>query len=139
MSQFIYDLENQRFGLKRKGPSGGKYELTSLENGFRFTRNQGRPWALPSPVKFYGFPDQVYAYFQNAGFLSELPLAFEKLFGQLYYLGPLREFPQRHYAWKGSEPADMGQRGERVVDALLAARPAREIYLHRPQTQASDS
>ena len=73
-------------------------------------------------MKFYGFPDQVYAYYQNAGFLSELQLAFEQLFGQLYYLGPLREFPQRHYAWKGSEPADMGRRGERVVDAMLAAR-----------------
>ena len=121
VSQFVYDLAKERFGLKRKGSSGGKYDLTSFE-GFRFTRNLGRAWNLPSPVKFYGFPDQVYAYYQNAGFLSELQLAFEKLFGQLYYLGPLREFPQRHYPWKGSEPADMGRRGERVVDALLAAR-----------------
>jgi predicted ATPase len=43
------------------------------------------------------------------------------LFSRFYYLGPLREFPQRHYAWKGSEPADMGRRGERVVDAMLAS------------------
>jgi predicted ATPase len=85
------------------------------------TRTQGRVWDLPAPVKFYGFPDQVYAYYQNAGFLADLQLAFENLFGRLYYLGPLREFPQRNYAWKGSEPADMGRRGERVVDALLAA------------------
>ena len=89
---------------------------------FRIGRNQGRPWGLPPPVKFYGFPDQVYAYYKNAGFLSDLQLAFEKLFGRLYYLGPLREFPRRHYPWNGSEPADMGRRGERVVDALLAAR-----------------
>ena len=128
VSRLRYDLADQQFGLKRKGPSGGKYELTSREDGFRFTRNQGRPWALPSPVKFYGFPDQVYAKYQNAGFLSELQLAFEQLFGQLFYLGPLREFPQRHYAWKGSEPADMGRRGERVVDAMLAAR-GREEYI----------
>jgi predicted ATPase len=121
VSRFIYDLAEHRFGLNRKGSSSGKYELTS-QGGFRFTRNQGRPWALSSPVKFYGFPDQVYAKYQNAGFLSELQLALEQLFGQLYYLGPLREFPQRHYAWKGSEPADMGRRGERVVDAMLAAR-----------------
>jgi predicted ATPase len=122
VSQFAYDLAGQQFGLRRKGPSGRKYDLTSLEDRFRFTRNLGRAWDLPSPVKFYGFPDQVYAYYQNAGFLSELQLAFERLFGQLYYLGPLREFPQREYKWKGSEPADMGRRGERVVDAMLAAR-----------------
>jgi predicted ATPase len=72
-------------------------------------------------VKCYGFPDQVKAYFQNAGFLADLQLAFEKMFGRVYYLGPLREYPKRQYTWAGSEPADMGQRGERVVDALLAA------------------
>jgi hypothetical protein len=128
VSRFAYDLADHRFGLNRKGPSSGKYELTSEAEAFRFTRTQGRAWGLPSPVKFYGFPDQVYAYYQNAGFLSELQLALEQLFGQLYYLGPLREFPQRHYAWKGSEPADMGRRGERVVDAMLAARE-RKTYI----------
>ena len=119
-----YDVNGNRFVLKRKGQSGAKYELTNENEeseGIRFTRTQGRVWDLPAPVKFYGFPDQVYAYYQNAGFLSDLQLEFEKLFGLLYYLGPLREFPQRHYPWKGSEPADMGRRGERVVDALLAS------------------
>ncbi len=122
VSKLVYDLGTHEFSLTRKGATGGKYELHSNGDGFRFTRTPGRVWDLPSPVKFYGFPDQVYAYYQNAGFLSELQLAFESLFGRLFYLGPLREFPQRHYAWKGSEPADMGRRGERVIDAMLAAR-----------------
>lgn len=121
VSNLEYDADGNRFVLKRKGQTGAKYELTNENEGIRFTRTQGRAWDLPAPVKFYGFPDQVYAYYQNAGFLADLQLAFENLFGRLYYLGPLREFPQRHYAWKGSEPADMGRRGERVVDALLAA------------------
>jgi len=122
VSKFLYDLAEHHFVVSKKETKGAKYELSSEGGDFRFIRIQGRPWDLPAPVKFYGFPDQVYAYYQNAGFLAELQLAFEKLFGQIYYLGPLREFPQRHYAWKGSEPADMGRRGERVVDALLAAR-----------------
>lgn len=121
VSSLEYDANGNRFVLKRKGQSGAKYELTNENEGIRLIRTQGRVWDLPAPVKFYGFPDQVYAYYQNAGFLSDLQLAFENLFGRLYYLGPLREFPQRHYAWKGSEPADMGRRGERVVDALLAS------------------
>lgn len=121
VSALEYDTNGNCFVLRRKGQSGAKYELTNEKEGIRFTRTQGRVWDLPAPVKFYGFPDQVYAYYQNAGFLSDLQLAFENLFGRLYYLGPLREFPQRHYAWKGSEPADMGRRGERVVDALLAS------------------
>jgi predicted ATPase len=126
VSSLVYDLGNSHFSLKRKGQSGAKYELTAQGvtgqgEEFRFVHAPGRVWDLPTPVKFYGFPDQVYAYFQNAGFLSKLQLEFENLFGRVYYLGPLREFPQRHYAWKGSEPADMGRRGERVVDAMLAS------------------
>ncbi len=122
VSYLEYGLPNHKFRLGRKGSSGGKYELTSDGGGLRFVRTQGRAWDVPAPVKFYGFPDQVYAYYQNAGFLSQLQLAFENLFSQIYYLGPLREFPQRYYAWKGSEPADMGRRGERVIDAMLSAR-----------------
>jgi predicted ATPase len=122
VSKLEYDAGGNRFVLRRKGQTGAKYELANEGDGIRFTRTQGRAWDLPAPVKFYGFPDQVYAYYQNAGFLADLQLAFENLFGRLYYLGPLREFPQRHYGWKGSEPGDMGRRGERVVDALLASR-----------------
>lgn len=121
-TEFTYGLGNASFTMRRKPESTSEYQLTCNTEEFHFVRTQGRAWPLPPPVKCYGFPDQVYAYYQNAGFLAELQLAFEQLFGGIYYLGPLREFPQRHYAWKGSEPADMGRRGERVVDALLASR-----------------
>lgn len=117
-----YGVADEEFRMSRKDDSKAKYELNSREDGYRFVRTQGRPWDLPAPVKFYGFPDQVYAYYQNAGFLSDLQLELEGLFKNIFYLGPLREFPQRLYTWKGSEPADMGRRGERVVDAILAAR-----------------
>jgi len=122
VSKLVYHLGKDVFSLSRKGQGNAKYELKSSGPEFRFMRTQGRPWDLSAPVKFHGFPDQAYAFYQNAGFLSSLQLELENLFGRVYYLGPLREFPQRHYPWKGSEPSDMGRRGERVVDALLAAK-----------------
>lgn len=122
VEDFSYNLGINVFRMHRKGDSGSKYKLTATAGGFDFTRTHGRVWDLPAPVKCYGFPDQVYAYYQNAGFLAQLQLAFEELFSQVYYLGPLRDFPQRHYTWKGSEPGDMGRRGERVVDAMLSSR-----------------
>ena len=122
VSELTYGLSGSTFTMSRKGELGAQYKLTSDAKDFHFIRTQGRAWPLPPPVKCYGFPDQVYAYYQNAGFLADFQLAFEDLFSRIYYLGPLREFPQRHYAWKGSEPSDMGRRGERVVDALLASR-----------------
>ena len=77
---------------------------------------------MQAPVKCYGFPDRVKAYYQNAEFLSDFQLAFEELFAGIYYLGPLRDYPRRQYTWADAQPADMGQRGEKVVDALLASR-----------------
>jgi len=128
--RMAYSFADHEFEMKQLGASPGKYELLAKGDGFTFLRTRGRPWQLPSPVKCYGFPDQAKAYFQNAEFLADLQLAFENLFGHVYYLGPLREYPQREYSWAGAEPADMGLRGERVVDALLAARQ-RDLRISR--------
>lgn len=123
VEQFSYGLGNNRFTMTRKGTTGSKYKLdTKTDNDFRLLRTQGRPWELPSPIKCYGFPDQTYAYYQNAGFLADLQLALEQMFQRVYYLGPLRDSPQRFYRWTGGEPSDMGRRGERAIDALLAKR-----------------
>ena len=97
-----------------------KYELVT--DGYEAKRVRGRGWALPKPIKTYGFPDQSSGYYQNTGFLSDFVLAFEELFHDLYYLGPLREYPNRSYAWAGERPQDVGRRGELAVQALLASR-----------------
>ncbi|RME84887.1 MAG: DUF3696 domain-containing protein [Caldilineae bacterium] len=106
-----------RFGMERKG---GRYSL--IAEGHELKRTRGRPRRVLHPVKCYGFPDEVNAQFVNAGFLSDLVLAFEHLFQNIYYLGPLREYPHRSYVWAGERPQDVGIRGELAVPALLAAR-----------------
>lgn len=118
-----YRFSDYTFSLKRKSEKEAKYKLSATPAKFRFSRRtRGRAWELPAPVKCYGFPDQVKAYYQNAGFLSDFELAFEQLFSRIYYLGPLREYPKRQYTWAGAQPADMGHRGEKAIDALLASR-----------------
>jgi predicted ATPase len=117
-----YDFDNSRFVYKAKEGKSGYQLVAESEESFRFKRSRGRQWDLPAPVKCYGFPDQVSSYFQNAGFLADFQLAFEEQMARTYYLGPLREYPQRQYTWAGSQPADMGRRGEKVIDAILAAR-----------------
>lgn len=119
-----YQFDNNTFSLERKGTKG--YELNSGTESYKLVRAVGRPGELPSPVKFYGFPDQVRAYYQNAGFLSDFELALENSFAQMYYLGPLRDYPRRQYVWAGAQPIDMGRRGERAVDALLASQKNRK-------------
>ena len=117
-----YQFADHEFGMRLRNPTKMEYELYSSPAGFEFVRTRGRAWGLPAPVKCYGFPDQTRAYYQNAGFLSDFELELEQLCNRIFYLGPLREYPRRQYTWAGSQPTDMGRRGERVIDALLAAR-----------------
>ncbi len=122
-----YRFHGVELGMKwvqrEQGAERG-YELFPTPSGreWGFKRNRGRAWPLPPPNKFYGFPDEVRAYYQNAQCLSDFELEFERLWTRLYYLGPLREYPHRQYLWAGGEPLDVGRRGERVVEALLASR-----------------
>ena len=97
-----------------------RYDL-QFEN-FNAVRTTGRAWELPAPTRFYGFPDEALAYFQNTHFLPDFSLALERMLGSISYLGPLRENPQRVYTWAGGTPPDVGWRGERTVEALLAGR-----------------
>lgn len=122
VNRIVYSFAGHDFTMAQKSDGKHAYELSvEPKEDFHFTRTVGRAWDLPPPVKCYGFPNEVNARYQNAGFLSDLQLAFEQLFTGTKYLGPLREYPRRQYPWSGGEPVDMGQRGERVVEALLAA------------------
>ena len=96
-----------------------KYELGA--SNYNLVRKPGRPWKLPTPVRFYGFPDEVGAYYQNAGFTSDFALALEQQLKRIQYLGPLRTYPERSYVWSGEVPEHVGWRGERAVEAMLAA------------------
>jgi hypothetical protein len=124
--RFSYSFGQQTFGMTLKGQANKEYELIS--KGYQPKRQVGRPWPLPSPVKFYGFPDEVSGYFQNVGFLSEIVLELEGLFRRTAYLGPLRDYPKRIYTWAGDEPSDVGRKGELAVPATLAAR-AKGAYI----------
>lgn len=110
---------SKEFALEAKATE----DATPAQKDFSFVRNRGRVWSLPGPIKSYAFPDQAKTFFQNANFLSDFELQFESLMDRIYYLGPLREYPKRDYVWSGASPTDVGQRGEKVVDAILAARP----------------
>ncbi len=117
-----YEFLENIFAIEPRTKSPTEFDLRWEGPGaLAFIRNQGRGWPLPGPVKTHLFPDQAFTYFQNTGFLSDFEAAYEALMDDLFYLGPLREHPQREYRWSGASPYDVGPRGERTVDAMLAA------------------
>ena len=119
--ELAYRFDSTDFRLHAKEGSRGHYELTTSRRNFRFKRIRGRAWPLPKPIKTHLFPGAAKTFFQNSSFLGDFELRYERLMDSLFYLGPLREHPKREYPWAGSRPDDVGQRGERTIDAILAA------------------
>jgi len=107
-------------GMERKPETRSEYKVDATD--YTLKRKQGRVWYPGAPVRFYGFPDEVVAYHQNADFVQELNLHHEKLYRSLCYLGPLRTKAERLYSWTGIVPESVGYAGENTVAAILAAR-----------------
>ncbi|MBA4088763.1 MAG: DUF3696 domain-containing protein [Novosphingobium sp.] len=124
IERMSYTAGSASFSIeKRSGKSG--YQLQSSdEERMKFVRSMGRPWDLPEPTKCYSFPDQVQTYFQNTYFLGFLENSYVNQMDQILHLGPLRDDPRRQYTWAGSSPSDVGRRGERTIEAILAATEA---------------
>lgn len=125
LDQLKYELfegEESRLsiGMERKLDAKSEYKVDSTN--YTLKRKQGRVWYPGAPVRFYGFPDEVVAYHQNADFVQALNLHHEKLYRSLCYLGPLRTKAERLYSWTGMEPESVGYSGENTVAAILAAR-----------------
>ncbi|EIC22816.1 AAA family ATPase [Thiorhodovibrio frisius] len=125
LDQLKYELlaeEESRLsiGMERKSDTKAEYRVDATN--YTLKRKQGRVWYPGAPVRFYGFPDEVVAYHQNADFVQALNLRHEKLYQSICYLGPLRTKAERLYSWTGMEPESVGYAGENTVAAILAAR-----------------
>lgn len=124
----VNDLKYEMFHRKSSSltvklsltPDKQKYEVISEE--YVLLRKKQRAWAIKDVVRFYGFPDEVVAYYQNAEFVQMLNLEQENLFHDIYYLGPLRTKTERLYTWGGITPESVGFAGENTIVAILAAR-----------------
>jgi predicted ATPase len=119
VQSFNYLFDEQQVGMTKR-PSDDKYDFWMEK--IKIKRRPGRVWPLPAPSRFYGFPDELTNYFQDAHWTADLSLALEQELARIHYVGPLREYPKRSYLWAGMRPENVGSRGELSVPALLAAR-----------------
>jgi len=123
VERFSYAVSNEDEKLiagMRRSSKDGKYEL--VVDGYKGVRQPGRAWPLPPPYHFHGFPDEAIAYYQNTGFVADFALRLQELMKSVFHVGPLREYPNRTYLWSGEQHQHVGQRGERAIEAILAAR-----------------
>ncbi len=105
-------------GLKLEDGPAERYTLQ--HSGYRPVRQEGRSEPLPGPERFYRFPEEATAYYQNLRAASDLAFSLEETLRSVFYLGPLREPPRRSYRWSGEAPDHVGPRGDRFIEAILA-------------------
>lgn len=91
LERLSYSFASRTFALEVSDKAGRTsahpaanhdYTLTagSAIPPFEFRRMRGRPWDLPPPINCFGFPDELYSYYRNASFLSDLELALHRQF-----------------------------------------------------------
>ena len=113
--------EKQSLSVELSQKEGSKeYQVTPEQ--YPLVRKKMRAWALKDVVRFYGFPDEAVAYYQNAEFVQVLNFEQEQLFKSISYLGPLRSKGDRVYTWSGHAPESVGASGENTIAAILSAR-----------------
>ncbi len=130
---FDQDQEVVSLSLEKKHDYKNEYQVNS--SGYSLVRQKGRAWGLRSPLRFYGFPDEVVAYYQNADFVQDFNLKHEKLFRSIFYLGPFRTKAERLYSWTGIEPENVGYQGENSIACILAARNRRLSLGYKKHTK----
>ncbi len=104
---FSYQVGEQRFGIGRDNQGIYRVSALGVQN---LNATLFRCYAIRN-----SYPHILQLF-------SPLQTHFENLFHSIRYLGPLREYPRRHYAWQGKHSPGVGQHGEDMVTALFSGR-----------------
>lgn len=114
LERFEYAVDTRRFTVESSPPR----DLISYRLGGAVLLDRVR--VRSGTRKSYGFPTSVEELQAEAFNPRDHEFLFEEQFNRIRYLGPLREHPRRDYRRTGVRPSDVGQRGEKVVDAILS-------------------
>ena len=123
--------EEQTFGIEPNPEKGNAFRFFEVEKKIPSGDvSIGHGNIDTGPIKTHLFPFQAILHTSsiNQDLLKLLELDYEKLMDRIYYLGPLRDYPQRQYNWSGGSPYDVGARGELTINAILAASEKGKAY-----------
>jgi hypothetical protein len=115
-----YGLAGCEVGLTEQERHGSYEVVVAPPGALGLGPWEGLEGPVGSPVKSYGFPAELVARWRGAAVFGALALAYERLFEQVYHLGPHRVGAPRDVRPLGGAPGTVGPQGERAVEVLLA-------------------
>ena len=120
LEEMAYRIDERRFGMRRV-PDRMTYNLFAQGPDFNISHHTRKTNYNLRQSKFHDFLYWAEEHFDDRNFLFDLQFGLELFLRDLYYLGPLRAYPNRIYARSSGQPSDVGQAGESVVDAILSS------------------
>ena len=121
LEEMTYRVAGRRFGLRLGSIGGVNYEMFIRGSQLETSRRSTEDDYLLGPRNFHSFPYWASKTSEDEDFFLNIQNGLTTLLRGLYYLGPLRAYPNRLYTWSGSRQRDMGPAGEYVVDTLLSS------------------
>lgn len=123
--------EERTFGVEPNPEQSSNFRLIKAEK--KITSDsalQQYSDIVDGPVKTHLFPllARFHIPLERLDTLSKLEADYEKLMNRIFYLGPLRDYPDRLYNWSGGSPSDVGAQGELTINAILAASEKGKTY-----------
>ncbi|HIU35637.1 MAG TPA: AAA family ATPase, partial [Candidatus Fimenecus excrementigallinarum] len=73
----LKDQSDFSVGMERVQKASSARAYKTIAENYEIKRVLGRAWEMPSPYRFYGFPDEMISYHQNAWFAPQLNAAHE--------------------------------------------------------------
>ena len=105
----LYDSEKEEYSVTIENDSKGESFVIPEVKLYKFYDYR--------PIFKAGF-DKIHEKYYEHIRTQNIASLIDNVFNNLFYLGPLRDFPKRLYSTSGQAPRDVGIRGERSIDVL---------------------
>ena len=127
LEEMVYRVAGGHFRLQRSPSDRVNYEMFIRVADSEYSRHSTEDDYYVGPRSFYSFPSWASKSSEDDDFFLSIQNGLTALLSGLYYLGPLRAYPNRLYSWSGERQRDMGPSGEYVVGALLSSRQSAQL------------
>ena len=104
LEKMTYRIEDRRFGMQRV-PGRMAYDLFVRGTDLDISDRTEEDSDFLGQSKFHDFPYWVKEFFGGYDFIFNLELGLESFLEDLYYLGPLRAYPNRIYTRSSVQPS----------------------------------